>query len=90
MSNRGICRTAPATVQGLLKVFWLEQLDTSTTDEMYSGQRFAILQCFGVTQSHSQADADTDADAVADVYCDANRYTRPLQQQALVCLCRPR
>ena len=25
-----------------LKVFWSEQLDTSTTDEMYCGQPFAI------------------------------------------------
>ena len=29
-----------------INIFWQEQLDTSTTDEMYSVQRFAILQCF--------------------------------------------
>ena len=28
------------------KVFWLEQLDTLTMDELYFGQPFAILQCF--------------------------------------------
>ena len=28
------------------KVFWLEHLDTSTMDEIYSGKPFAILRCF--------------------------------------------
>ena len=28
------------------KVFWKEQLDTLTTDDMYLRQPFAILQCF--------------------------------------------
>ena len=32
------------------KVFWREQSDASTTDEMFSGQRFAILQCFLVVR----------------------------------------
>ena len=31
------------------KVFWEEQLDTSTTHEMFSWQRFAISQCFEET-----------------------------------------
>ena len=28
------------------KILWYEQLDTSTTDEMYMVQPFEILQCF--------------------------------------------
>ena len=28
------------------EVFWLGQLDTLTTDEMYSGQHLVISQCF--------------------------------------------
>ena len=35
----------------LLKVFRYEPLDTLTTDEMYSGQPFAILQCFLILQT---------------------------------------
>ena len=36
------------------KVFWLEQLDTSKTDEMFLVQSFVILQCFTFV-SHSKS-----------------------------------
>ena len=33
----------------LKQVFWEEQLDTLTTNEMFSGQRFVILAMFSTT-----------------------------------------
>ena len=47
-----------------LKNFWLDQLDTSTTDEMHLGQRFVILAMFLLALKKSQKLLNSWLDAV--------------------------
>ena len=47
-----------------LKNFWFDQLDTSTTDEMHLGQRFAILAMFLLALKKSQKLLNSWLDAV--------------------------
>ena len=62
-------------------IIYQKQCDTLTTDEMFSGQRFAILAMFffkAIQNQDSDSDSESDSDTVTQSHCpldaDINNY----------------